>query len=173
MGVIVKSQAKYLSGYRKAMDLISRDVAITDYAFNTHRRLVKGALKRKVVITLERETYFCGKVSRGDPNSAYPCYIEVNVEPEAQESHCSCMLFQEEGFRCEHIIALLRKKDITPRTNGGSPKGITLTLTTLLIVELFRLLPSINYRPTAVLPHLITRSQLDDLLKHARAVLSQ
>ena len=36
MGVIEKSQAKYLSGYRKAMDLISRNMDITDYASNTH-----------------------------------------------------------------------------------------------------------------------------------------
>ena len=110
MGIIEKSQAKYLSGYRKAMDLKQRKMGITDYAFNCHKKLVKGAVKRKVFLTQERDTWFCGKVSTGDPNVPYPRYIEVIVETTDQESHCSCMFFQEEGMRCEHIIALLRKK---------------------------------------------------------------
>ena len=113
MGIIEKTQAKYLAGYRKSLDLMARSMSVTDYAYNYHKKLVKGAVRRKVFITKERETFFCGKVSTGNPNSQYPKYIEVNVEPENQESYCSCMLFQEEGIRCEHIIALLRKKELT------------------------------------------------------------
>ena len=75
---------------------------------------------------------------------------------------------RKRGSAVNISLLYLGRRDIMCRTNCGFAKGITLTLTTLLIVELFRLLPSINYRPTAVLPHLITRSQLDDLLKRAK-----
>ena len=108
MGIVEKTQAKYVSGYRKAIDLQKKGIEVTDYAWTHHKLLVKEAMKRKVFVTQEREDFFCGKVSTGR-NSQYQRYVEVSVEPSTQESHCPCMFYQELGMRCHHIIALLRK----------------------------------------------------------------
>ena len=109
MGLIEKSQAKYLSGYQKSVELLERKAAITDFAWNYHKKLAQEAIKRKVFITQEREDYYCGKVSTGNPNSPCPRFIQVIVIPTEQDSNCPCMFVQEEGMSCVHIIALLRK----------------------------------------------------------------
>ena len=109
IGIIEKTQAKYVSGHRKAVELRRKNIAVSEHAWNYYRKLVKGAATRKVFITQERDTFVCGKVSRSNSTSGYPRYIEVTVDPEAKESHCGCMFYQEEGLCCEHIIALMQK----------------------------------------------------------------
>ena len=108
IGIIEKTQTKYLAGYPKAAKLLKDNNVVTEYAWNWHKKLVKGALKRKVFITQERDNYVCGKVSR-ESHSSFPRYIEVAADTEAIESNCPCMFYQENGMCCEHIIALLRK----------------------------------------------------------------
>ena len=108
IGIIEKTQSKYLAGFKKASKLVQDNYVVTEFAWNCHKKLVKGALKRKVFITTEQEEFVCGKVSRGT-NSSFPRYIEVAVNTEAIESNCPCMFYQENGLCCEHIIALLRK----------------------------------------------------------------
>ena len=113
MGTIEKMQSKYVRGYNKAKELRDPKTkrSVTDYAWDRHKKLVKDALKRKVFLTEEHDDRFAGKVSCGDPNSVYPRYIEVAVIPEESDHKCPCRLYQEEGFTCEHVIALLRKKN--------------------------------------------------------------
>ena len=110
LGTIEKIQGKYLAGFRKAQDMIIRKRFVTDHAYNHHQRLAKEAVRRKVFITLDRDDVFHGKVSSGDPNSPLPKFLEVKVIPSEWESYCPCMLYQEEGIRCVHIIALLKEK---------------------------------------------------------------
>ena len=114
-GIVEKIQSKYLRGYNKAKELRDpkKKQAVTDYAWDCHKKLVKGAIKRKVFLTSEQETCFTGKVSRGDPNSVYPRFVEVSVWPEELHHNCPCKFFQEEGLTCEHVIALLRTKNIS------------------------------------------------------------
>ena len=109
MRIIEKTQSKYLSGYRKAVELIQHKMDITQHAWGRHKRLVKEAIRRKVFITQEREDYCRGKVSTGNTDSPCTKFIEVVVIPYDQESHCPCLFFEEEGLRCVHSIALLRE----------------------------------------------------------------
>ena len=109
-GIIEKSQAKYLSGYRKSVELLERKIAISNHAFNYYKELTEEAIQRKVFITQERDTFISGKVSTGNSKTTCPKFIDVSVDTLDQDSHCSCMFFQEEGLRCVHIIALLRKQ---------------------------------------------------------------
>ena len=55
-GIIEKTQAKYVAGYRKAEKLLKENIVITEHALNYQRKLVKGASRRKVFITQERDT---------------------------------------------------------------------------------------------------------------------
>ena len=78
----------------------TRWLAVAEYAWNYHKKLVRGAVKWKDVFisyTRERDTFICGKVSRGKSNTAYPQYIQVIVDPDAQKLHCSCMFYQPRG----------------------------------------------------------------------------
>ena len=113
LGTIEKIQGKYLAGYKKATDLLAKNNMLTDYAHLYHKKLCKIAVKRKVFVTLNREDVLHGKVASGNPNSTLPKFVQVRVILDDWDSYCPCMLYQEEGFRCSHIIALMREKGKT------------------------------------------------------------
>ena len=65
MGTIEKIQSKYVSGYNKAKELRDPKTkqAVTDYAWECHKKMVKNAVRRKVFLTSQREDSFSGKVA--------------------------------------------------------------------------------------------------------------
>ena len=117
MGIVEKQQAKYRNGYKQGKELRDprTNMAVTNYAWERHKKLVKEAVKRRVFLTCEREDSFVGKISCGNPNSAFPCFVEVAVWPEEAHHNCPCKLYDEEGITCEHVIALMRANNMYVR----------------------------------------------------------